>query len=93
MVIDRQEWNSQFGRISSSPSNHWLVEGESYIHNIIHNWLAMKYFFLQKMFFKFDRNRSGTLEKVEVRDALSSLGKYSPDTTVCGCCIHYGTTD
>lgn len=30
---------------------------------------------MQKMFFKFDRDRSGTLDKGEVERAIRSLGK------------------
>ncbi len=30
---------------------------------------------VQKMFFKFDKDRSGTLEKQEVYEAVRSLGK------------------
>lgn len=34
-----------------------------------------KYSLLQKMFFKYDSDRSGTLEKGEVVQAVRSLGK------------------
>ncbi len=48
------------------------------MYNYVHKTQCIYVFgYIQKMFFKFDKNRSGTLERQEVYSAVMSLGENS----------------
>ena len=72
---DGQEWNPRLWWIPEVAWNYCCLEGICWLISILKFcWWIKLSIHSQKMFFKFDRNRSGTLEKAEVAAALQNLG-------------------
>lgn len=55
-----------------------MIKSKDHLQNFCRNLIVacdLQYSLLQRMFFKFDRDRSGTLERDEVVRAVRDLGK------------------